>query len=42
MQVFFWKAVEVARDFKPINPDENEKLARLATGLPPLFSHELT
>jgi predicted aldo/keto reductase-like oxidoreductase len=41
-EVFFWKAVEVARDFKPINPDENEKLAKLATGLQPVFSHELT
>jgi predicted aldo/keto reductase-like oxidoreductase len=41
-EVFFWKAVEVARDFKPINPGESEKLAKLATGHQPVFSHELT
>jgi len=38
---FFWKAVEVARNFKPITPSENETLARLATGLQPLFSHRI-
>lgn len=38
---FFWKAVEVARDFKPITPDENETLAKLATGLKPVFSHKM-
>ena len=36
---FFWKAVDVARNFKPISSSENETLAKLATGLQPLFSH---
>jgi hypothetical protein len=36
---FFWKAVDVARNFKPISSSENEKLAKLATGELPLFSH---
>jgi predicted aldo/keto reductase-like oxidoreductase len=39
-EVFFWKAVEVARNFKPTSPEENEILARLATELQPIFSHE--
>jgi predicted aldo/keto reductase-like oxidoreductase len=38
--VFFWKAVELARDFNPISSAENEKLAKLATGLEPVFSHK--
>jgi predicted aldo/keto reductase-like oxidoreductase len=37
---FFWKAVEVARNFKPLTADENETLAKLATGLQPVFSHK--
>ena len=41
-EMFFWKAVEVARNFEPINADENGILTRLATGLPPVFSHEMT
>ena len=28
MQRFFWKAVEVARNFKPISSAENETLAK--------------
>ena len=36
---FFWKAVEVARNFKPISSAENETLAKLAMGLQPVFSH---
>jgi predicted aldo/keto reductase-like oxidoreductase len=39
--IFFWKAVEVARNFKPISPGENETLAKLATGLKPVFSHRM-
>jgi predicted aldo/keto reductase-like oxidoreductase len=38
---FFWKAVDVARNFKPISTAENETLAKLANGLKPVFSHEL-
>ncbi len=36
---FFWKAVDVAHNFKPISAPENEALTKLATGEPPLFSH---
>jgi predicted aldo/keto reductase-like oxidoreductase len=39
--VFFWKAVEVARNFKPVSAAENEILAKLATGLEPVFSHKM-
>jgi predicted aldo/keto reductase-like oxidoreductase len=38
---FFWKAVEVARNFIPISSAENEILAKLATGIQPLFSHKM-
>jgi predicted aldo/keto reductase-like oxidoreductase len=36
---FFWKAVEVAGDFKPITEAETELLSSLAPGNPPLFKH---
>ena len=38
---FFWKAVDVARNFKPISAAENEILAKRATGLQPVFSHKM-
>jgi predicted aldo/keto reductase-like oxidoreductase len=38
---FFWKAVEVARNFQPVSSAENEILAKVATGLQPLFSHKM-
>jgi hypothetical protein len=40
-ELFFWKALEVARNFKPISSAENETLAKLATGLKPVFSHKM-
>jgi predicted aldo/keto reductase-like oxidoreductase len=36
---FFWKAVEVANDFKPITPAEADLLKNLVPGNPPLFKH---
>jgi predicted aldo/keto reductase-like oxidoreductase len=39
---FFWKAVEVARDFKPVTTAEIDQLGKLASGNPPLFKHPAT
>ena len=36
---FFWKAAEVARDFKPITLAETEQLKSYSTGNPPIFKH---
>lgn len=36
---FFWKAVEVAGDLKPISMEEVERLNKLSSGNPPLFKH---
>ena len=36
---FFWKAIEVASDFKPITTAEIDLLDNLASGNPPLFKH---
>ncbi len=36
---YFWKSVEVAKDFKPISAVETEKLKTLLTGNQPLFKH---
>ena len=33
----FWRAVEVAERFRPIAPEETERLRELATGLTPIF-----
>jgi predicted aldo/keto reductase-like oxidoreductase len=38
---YFWKAVEVAKDFKPITAAETERLKTLASGNPPIFNHPL-
>jgi hypothetical protein len=38
---FFWKAVEVVKDFKPITAAETERLKSLASGNPPIFDHPL-
>jgi predicted aldo/keto reductase-like oxidoreductase len=37
---YFWKAVEVAGNFKTITPAETEMLDKLATGQPPVFEHK--
>ncbi len=34
---FFWKAVEIAEKFTPLNAEENEKLKELSEGVEPLF-----
>jgi len=36
---FFWKAVETAKDFKPITAAEIERLNSLVSGNPPIFKH---
>jgi len=36
---FFWKAIEVASDFKPITTAEIDLLDNLVSGNPPLFTH---
>jgi aryl-alcohol dehydrogenase-like predicted oxidoreductase len=38
---FFWKAAEVARDFKPVTLAETEQLRSLVSGKPPIFEHSL-
>jgi predicted aldo/keto reductase-like oxidoreductase len=38
---FFWKAVEVARDFRPITLAESERLKSLVSGNPPIFKHPM-
>jgi predicted aldo/keto reductase-like oxidoreductase len=39
---YFWKAVEVAKNFKPITAAETEKLKTLVSGNPPIFKHPET
>lgn len=36
---FFWKAVDVARNFSPITPEETERLYSYAAGQVPVFTH---
>ena len=36
----FWRAVEVAKDFKPITESETEKLLNYAAGNAPIFKHK--
>lgn len=36
---FFWRAVEVAKDFQPITEAETEKLINYAAGNDPIFKH---
>ena len=38
---FFWKGLEVARDFKPITLAESERLKNLSSGNPPIFKHPI-
>lgn len=33
----FWKAVEIAEQFRPVSPEETERLKELAAGLEPIF-----
>ena len=37
---FFWKAVDIARNFQPITATETELLDQLALKNPPLFKHQ--
>ena len=34
-----WLAVEIARDFRPVTPDEIQMLKQLSESMEPLFSH---
>lgn len=38
---FFWKAIEVAGNFKPITAAETDLLYNLVSGNPPLFKHPM-